>query len=127
MPSCRCLTTSTTGRTTWRTNTTRFAPASRKSGSPRLPHGFNLGAQLHWLLSTRPELRARIAHVVTYPQYWVGRLTGTWCTEVASLGCHTDLWLPREGRFSDLVEKLGLDGRFPPMRKAWDLVGTAPA
>ena len=99
-------------------------PSFAESGSPRLAHGFNLGAQLHWLLSTRPELRARIGHVVTYPQYWVGRLTGTWCTEVASLGCHTDLWLPRERRFSELVEKLGLDGRFPPMRKAWDLVGT---
>ena len=98
-------------------------PSFAKSGSPRLPHGFNLGAQLHWLLSTRPELRARIANVVTYPQYWVGRLTGTWCTEVASLGCHTDLWLPRERSFSDLVDKLGLDGRFPPIRKAWDLVG----
>jgi sugar (pentulose or hexulose) kinase len=94
------------------------------SGSPRLPHGFNLGAQLHWLLSTRPELRHRIANVVTYPQYWVGRLTGTWCSEVTSLGCHTDLWLPREGRLSDLVEKLGLDGKIPPIRKAGEMIGT---
>lgn len=94
------------------------------SGAPRLPHGFNLGAQLHWLLSTRPELRHRLANVVTYPQYWVGRLTGTWCSEVTSLGCHTDLWLPREGRLSDLVEKLGLDGKIAPIRKAGDLIGT---
>jgi sugar (pentulose or hexulose) kinase len=94
------------------------------SGAPRLPRGFNLGAQLHWLLSTRPELRHRLAYVVTYPQYWVGRLTGTWCTEVTSLGCHTDLWLPREGRLSDLVEKLGLSAQIPPVRKAGDLIGT---
>ncbi len=99
-------------------------PDFAQSGAPRLPHGFNLGAQLHWLLSTRPELRHRIAYVVPYPQYWVGRLTGTWCAEVTSLGCHSDLWLPREGRFSDLVEKLGLDGKIPPVRKAGDLIGT---
>lgn len=99
-------------------------PDFEQSGAPRLPHGFNLGAQLHWLLSTRPELRHRLAFVVTYPQYWVGRLTGTWCTEVTSLGCHTDLWLPREGRLSDLVDKLGLGGKIPPVRRAEDLIGT---
>ena len=99
-------------------------PDFAQSGSPRLPHGFNLGAQLHWLLSTRPELRHRIAYVVTYPQYWVGRLTGTWCSEVTSLGCHTDLWLPREGRLSDLVEKLSLDGKIAPVRKAGEMIGT---
>lgn len=99
-------------------------PDFARSGSPRLPRGFNLGAQLHWLLRTRPELHRRLAHVVTYPQYWVGRLTGDWCTEVTSLGCHTDLWLPREGRFSELVERLGLRGRFPPLKRAGDRIGT---
>jgi sugar (pentulose or hexulose) kinase len=93
------------------------------SGSPRLPHGFNLGAQLHWLLSTRHDLSHHLAFVVTYPQYWVGRLTGTWCTEATSLGCHTDLWLPSEGRFSDLVDKLGLKRKMAPVRRAGDLIG----
>jgi sugar (pentulose or hexulose) kinase len=99
-------------------------PDFSHSGSPRLPRGFNLGAQLHWLLRTRPELRRRLAHVVTYPQYWVGRLTGDWCTEVTSLGCHTDLWLPREGRFSDLVERLGLTGKISPTKRAGERIGT---
>ena len=62
--------------------------------------------------------------MVPYPQYWVGRLTGSWRTEPTSLGCHTDLWLPREARLSDLVEKLGLQGKFPALCKARDLVGT---
>jgi sugar (pentulose or hexulose) kinase len=99
-------------------------PAFALSGAPRLPHGFNLGAQLHWLLGTQAGLRDRLANVVTYPQYWVGRLTGEWCTEVTSLGCHTDLWLPRERRLSGLVEALGLVGKVPPVRKAGDLIGT---
>ena len=97
------------------------------SGSPRLPHGFNLGAQLHWLLRTRPDLRRQLAFVVTYPQYWVGRLTGTWCTEATSLGCHTDLWLPREGRFSDLVDALGLKRQDGAGAQGWGPDRTCPA
>ena len=99
-------------------------PDFAQSGSPRLPHGFNLGAQLHWLLRTRPEVRDRLAYVVTYPQYWTGRLTGSWCTEVSSLGCHTDLWLPREARLSDLVDDLGLTEKMPPVRKAAEPIGS---
>ncbi|MEX1335212.1 MAG: FGGY family carbohydrate kinase, partial [Candidatus Limnocylindrales bacterium] len=95
-----------------------------RPGSPRLPRGCTRAAQLHWLLRTRPELREPLAHVVTYPQYWVGRLTGTWCTEVTSLGCHTDLWLPAEGKLSELVERLGLEGRMAEVRRAGDRIGT---
>lgn len=101
----------------------RLRPAFDQSGAPRLPHGFNLGAQLHWLLSTQSGLRDRVAKVVTYPQYWVGRLTGEWCTEVTSLGCHTDLWLPRKRTLSGLVDALGLTGKVAPVRKARDRIG----
>ena len=38
--------------------------------------GLNLGAQLHWMLQTDPDLRARTARIVTYAQYWGFRLTG---------------------------------------------------
>lgn len=44
-------------------------PDFAQTGSPRLPVGLNLGAQLHWLLQGQPGLRDRLAHVVTYPQY----------------------------------------------------------
>ena len=94
------------------------------TGSPRLPLGLNLGAQLHWLLRTQPGLSGRVARVVTYPQYWAGRLTGRWATEVTSLGCHTDLWEPRAGRFSPLVEKLGLADKMAPVHLAGDRLGT---
>ena len=92
-------------------------PPFAVTGSPRLAMGLNLGAQLHWQLAKDPALRERVAHVVTYPQYWGYRLTGVLATDVTSLGCHTDLWNPHEGRFSDLPEALGLAGTIaPPMR-----------
>ena len=44
-------------------------PPFEETGSPRLPGGLNLGAQLHWMLGADPGLADRIAHIVTYPQY----------------------------------------------------------
>ncbi|QFQ89580.1 carbohydrate kinase (plasmid) [Paracoccus kondratievae] len=93
------------------------------TGSPRLPLGLNLGAQLHWLLATHPKLAERVAHVVTYPQYWGWRLTGERASDVSSLGCHTDLWDPWQGCFSPLVERLGLTDRFAPARRSNEVLG----
>ncbi|MDF0596822.1 FGGY-family carbohydrate kinase [Psychromarinibacter halotolerans] len=98
-------------------------PAFADTGSPRLPMGLNVGAQLHWLLETQVGLRDRLAQVVTYPQFWSGRLTGNFACEYTSLGCHTDLWLPREGRYSALVETLGLTDKMAPLAKAGDVAG----
>jgi sugar (pentulose or hexulose) kinase len=82
-----------------------------------------VGAQLHWLLQTQTGLEARLAHVLTYPQYWGYRLTGEMATDVTSLGCHTDLWNPWEKRFSGLVDRLGLAGRIAPARRSAEVIG----
>jgi len=92
-------------------------PPFAETGSPRLPGGLNLGAQLHWQFSTDPDLRRRVAHVLTYPQYWGFRLTGEVASDVTSLGCHTDLWNPWEGGFTRLPERLGIAGRIAPPRR----------
>jgi len=102
-------------------------PDFAETGSARLPHGLNLGAQLHWIAAERPADWARVAHVVTYPQYWGYRLTGAFGTDVTSLGCHTDLWNPREGRFSTLVERLGLTGKLAEPRRPAETLGRITA
>ncbi len=97
------------------------------TGSPRLPMGLNLGAQLHWLLTTQAGLRDRVAHVLTYPQYWGWRLTGQMACDVSSLGCHTDLWDPWQGCFSPLVDRLGLAGKIAPPQRPSAALGTLRA
>lgn len=98
------------------------------TGSPRLGAGLNLGAQLHWLLNEDSGLAERLSHVVTYPQYWGWRLTGEVASDVTSLGCHTDLWDPWQGRFSPLVARLGLGEKFAPARRSDEVLGgLAPA
>ncbi|KZM47584.1 FGGY-family carbohydrate kinase [Labrenzia sp. OB1] len=95
-------------------------PDFGETGSPRLGMGLNPGAQIFWQFHSDPGLAERTASVLTYPQYWTFRLTGVAANEVTSLGCHTDLWCPRDNRYSPLVERLGLSGKMPPVKRAAD-------
>ena len=47
-----------------------------ETGSPALPGGLNLGAQLFWLQRRYPERFARARTMLTWPQYWAYRLCG---------------------------------------------------
>lgn len=93
-------------------------PPFTETGSPRLPGGLNVGAQVYWQARTFPEAFARTAHILTYPQYWAFRLTGELASELTSLGCHTDLWNPWAKDFSTLVARMGWRHLFPPVRPA---------
>ncbi|MBL8266364.1 FGGY-family carbohydrate kinase [Steroidobacter sp.] len=90
--------------------------------SPDLPLGLNLGRQLFFLQETQPELFGRVAHVLLYPQYWAWRLSGSMASEVTSLGCHSDLWLPQTSEFSKLARVRGWSELFPPLQAAGDLL-----
>jgi sugar (pentulose or hexulose) kinase len=98
-------------------------PDFAKTGSPKLAGGLNIGAQLHWLFASDPDLEDRIAQIVTYPQYWGHRLTGVTATDVTSIGCHTDLWNPYEGTFSSLPAELGIRDKIAPVRRPSDILG----
>jgi sugar (pentulose or hexulose) kinase len=98
-------------------------PPFSETFSPRLPGGLNLGAQLHYQKSAFPVAFQDVQTIVTYPQYWGWRLTGIAASEVTSLGCHTDLWRPRQGGFSSLVDRLEIADKLAPVRKPSDLLG----
>jgi sugar (pentulose or hexulose) kinase len=61
--------------------------------------------------------------LVPWAQYWAWFLSGVAVSEVTSLGCHSDLWAPAEGRFSPLAERRGWASRFAPVIKAGDAIG----
>ena len=93
-------------------------PAFADTLSPRLPKGFNLGAQLFWLERRFPDDFARSRAIMTYAQYWLWRMTGIVSNEITSIGCHTDLWDSRRGRWSVLAEGQGWVDRLAPLRPA---------
>jgi sugar (pentulose or hexulose) kinase len=102
---------------------TRLRPSFDETFSPRLAMGLNVGAQLHYQKSAFPEEFAKVATILTYAQYWTARLTGVAANELTSLGCHTDLWNPRAGRYSSLVDRLAIGDLMAPIRSAFDALG----
>jgi sugar (pentulose or hexulose) kinase len=94
-------------------------PPFSQTFSPPLPGGLNLARQLAWQRQHCSDAFARAKHLLTYPQYWAWRLSGVAAAEVTSLGAHSDLWLPREGRVSTVVSALDLNGRIPPIQPAY--------
>lgn len=94
-----------------------------RTGSPALPDGLNLGAQLFRLEALEPAL-AECTQIVPWAQYWSWLLSGVPASEVTSLGCHTDLWNPLAGTPSELAERRGWARRLAPLRAASDILGT---
>jgi sugar (pentulose or hexulose) kinase len=93
------------------------------TGSPALPDGLNLGAQLHWLEHIEPGA-VRRSRLLPWAQYWTWFLSGEAASEVSSLGCHTDLWLPAVHRYAPLAQRRGWAERFAPLARAADVAGT---
>jgi len=99
-------------------------PSFSQSLSPALPLGLNLGRQLFWLQSAFPNDFARATDILLLPQYWAWRFSGVRAAECSSLGCHTDLWNIANADYSSLVDSQGWRALFPPLRKAWDALGS---
>ena len=98
-----------------------------QSLTPELPQGLNLGRQILWQQRAFPERFAKVTDILPYPQYWAFRLSGRKASEVTSLGCHTHLWRPRERTFGGLVERAGWRPLMPPLRPAFEPLGTIRA
>ncbi len=93
------------------------------TGSPALPGGLNLGAQLDLLDRVQPDLLGPGATIVTWPQYWGWVLSGVAAVELTSLGCHSDLYRPVERRTSALAQQRGWVGLLAPLRGAGETLG----
>lgn len=94
-----------------------------QTGSPALPLGLNLGAQLYRLRAARAQIFAAGSQILLWPQYWSWRLSGVGASEATSLGCHSDLWQPARERPSRLATRMGWAACLPPLRRAADILG----
>lgn len=103
--------------TTYRAGRDRFA----LTGSPALPQGLNMGAQLHALEALGGFDGVTL---LPYAQYWAWLLSGVAVSEVTSLGCHSDLWMPAEADFSPMAVRRGWASRLAPLARAGDAIGT---
>lgn len=95
-----------------------------QTGSPRLPVGLNLGAQLYWQQHQFAQEFATVQSILTWPQYWVHRFSGALHNDVSSLGCHTDLYAPRQKDYSTLVTHAGWQALMPQTQTSGQLCGS---
>jgi sugar (pentulose or hexulose) kinase len=93
------------------------------TGSPALGNGLNLGAQLYYQQFLLPRLLEDDALILTWPQYWSWLLSGVAASEITSLGCHSDLWRPRQAAPSQLSVARGWAAHVAPLRAAEDVLG----
>lgn len=98
-------------------------PPYSETRSPNLSVGLNIGRQLFWLSRQFPAEFKNVDTILTFLQYWCWKLSGVACSEVTSLGCHTDLWNPESSTLSSLVKGLDWESLFPPMLNAGESLG----
>lgn len=65
----------------------------------------NSGMQLYRIKYERPELFKKITYALHLPQYLSYLLSGLPCSDITSIGCHTNLWNFYENNYHEWVTK----------------------
>ena len=73
----------------------------------------NSGMQLYRIKEERPQLFAKIKHALHLPQYLSYLISGIPCTDITSIGCHTNLWDFDKNDYHEWVGKEGLLQKLP--------------
>ena len=75
----------------------------------------NSGMQLYRIKDQQPELFAKIKYSLHLPQYLSYLLTGKACSDITSIGCHTNLWNFSQHHYHEWVYREGIIDRLAPL------------
>src|SRR5574337_901432 len=75
----------------------------------------NSGMQLYRLKYEKPELFQRIQYSLHLPQYLGYLISGKPCSDITSIGCHTNLWDFQKNDYHEWVYKEGLHEKLAPI------------
>lgn len=78
----------------------------------------NSGMQLYRMKKEKPELFEKIHYALHLPQYLSYLVSGIECSDLTSIGCHTQLWDFTHENYHDWVIKEGLDKKLAPIHYA---------
>ncbi len=87
---------------------------SMHTASPVLG-SLNSGMQLYRLKYEQKAVFDQIAYSLHLPQYISYLLTGKTCSDITSIGCHTNLWNFPQNNYHEWVYREGLISKFPPV------------
>jgi sugar (pentulose or hexulose) kinase len=94
---------------------------SNATASPVLG-SLNSGMQLYRLKKEQPEVYNRVAHSLHLPQYISYLITGQYCSDITSIGCHTQLWDFQKQGYHHWVTAEGIDQKLAPLLPADQVV-----
>ncbi|HTI90061.1 MAG TPA: FGGY family carbohydrate kinase [Puia sp.] len=86
----------------------------------------NSGMQLYRLKEQQPELFSRIRYSLHLPQYLSYLLTGQACSEITSIGCHTNLWNFSQSHYHEWVYREGIIDKLAPVLPSTSVLPLRP-
>lgn len=87
---------------------------AHETASPVLG-SLNSGLQLYRLKHQQPAVFRKVRHVLHLPQYMSFLITGHYCTDITSIGCHTQLWDFNKNTYHRWVKKERIETKLPPL------------
>ena len=105
---------------------TAVAPGFAETFSPQLPVALLHAMQLFWQSRIMPKAFAQATCIMPLMQYVAFALGGRRATEISSLSCQSHLVDMRTGGPSSLAFSEGWATKFPPLAKAWEVIGSFP-
>jgi len=87
----------------------------------------NSGMQLYRIKEEQPKLFERITWALHLPQYLSYLLTGTPCSDITSIGCHTNLWNFSQQHYHEWVYREGIIDKLAPILPSTSVLPTATA
>ncbi len=97
---------------------------SYTTASPILGH-LNSGMQLYWLKYERPHVYKKIKYSLHLPQYISYLISKNPCSDITSIGCHTNLWDFQKNNYHEWVYKEGIIEKLAPIVLADHVVSGA--
>ena len=85
-----------------------------RTASPVLG-SLNSGMQLYRIKYEMPELFRQIKYALHLPQYLSFLISGVVCSDITSIGCHTNLWDFQKNEYHPWVKREGIYEKLPPI------------
>jgi sugar (pentulose or hexulose) kinase len=98
---------------------------SKVTASPVLGH-LNSGMQIYFLKHKKPAVFKSIRVSLHLPQYVSSLFTSAYCSDLTSIGCHTNLWDFTAGDYHEWVAAEGVQSRLAPIRHSDSTIETKP-
>ncbi len=96
-----------------------FGTASPVLGS------LNSGMQLYQIKYEKPELFRKIKYALHLPQYLSFLVSSNVCSDITSIGCHTNLWDFQKNEYHKWVKKEGILEKLAPIFQCDKVVPTS--